>query len=712
MSDALPLTVPLSQVGHYLALGRAADAIKGASGSAPGPVSDPIVQSINANGWSVTTSNNPAAMEPEGANAKFLYVLRKGFNAAAQAITFIDKLALTKRIRLPWSQHLTLTTNQCALSDFVYQDDVVVGIPNGSTKRSPKPIMNWARVDRRIIGNTLRVEAVAFHRDARDGKTLACAEFIVSDGTNSVTAKVANMSILNHSGDKNAVIGYAYDFDLTSLTDLSAITVTGNGYPHVGAAVSIRASNGAADSREFRALRYFKNVAKHASPPIAVVSSSGVDASGVVSLTEATAAASPFLTIAGAANGLRLATALTGGFTDGCEIRIADSEVATGSFLAVTFQSQYELTITKLSTVTRAQARLAMTASTGWRHTAIRFRDITVNRSNTAQFSGIRSVFESLVLNNNSINAAVFAGAAGTGYMLGVTVNGAMATNFGAGTAALHMARGVEIVGGTTQIEPWLVLGCRFRNGTNSSNRGTRTLNGSIIAFNEYYGITGQWTSVGADENITEGAVRAQNVVEGVSTTMANMFAPSADGQQGDVTGLIDWHNTFVGDREICRTNMLYNETSGKQRTHELTSSIGHVTTQFNTKHDIFSGANNAYPDASERIGAWSVVYGVGFEGLFSCFRAANPTSEHPEFAGMGASLGTSATVKNDPLFVDNKAVIASPLTAGAGNGNYRLQAGSPLIGRVKKRVLPFDLDGNPRGVNGTASGAYEFIAA
>lgn len=681
------------------------------SGGGSGPVSDPIILSVNANGWSVATTDNPAAMDPDGPGAKFLYVLRQGFTPAGPA-TFIDKLTVTKRIRLPWSNQATLTNNQCCLSDCVYQDDTVMGIPNNSTKRSPKPVMNWARVDRRIIGNTLRVEAVAFHRDARDGKTLAYAEFIVSDGTNSVTAKVPNMSILGHSGDKNAVIGFAYNFDLSTLNDLSAVTVTGNGYPHVGAAVSIRASNGAADSREFRALRYFKNVSKHANPPIAVANATtGNDATGVVSLTEATAAATPFATIAGAANGLRLATALTGGFTDGCEIRIADSEVAPGTFPAFTYQSQYELTITKLSTVTQAQARIALSTSTVWRHTAIRLRDMTINRSGTAQLSNLRFVLESVVYNNASINSAIFSGASGVGYILGLTLNDAAANNLSAGTVPICMVRGAENVGGSAQIEPWLVLGCRFRNGCTPNNRGGRTLNASIVAFSEWYGMTGQWSTLGNDENIPDGAVRAQNVVEATGTAVANMFAPSADGQAGDVTGLIDWHNTFVGDRSIGRTNMLYNETSGDPRTHELTSSVGQVTPQFNTKHDIFAGANLGLPDASDRIGAWSAMFGVGFEGLFSMFSAANPSSEHPEFPGLHASLGTSGTVKSDPLFVDNKAVIASPLTAGAGNGNYRLQAGSPLIGRCKKLVLPFDLDGNMRSALGTASGAYERLA-
>lgn len=689
--------------------GKAASRLRGGSA---GPVSDPYAKRINATGWYVEGDVPPGLLNPDAA-PRMIYGSTPGFDANGDPISVLVTRILTKQLRQPWPSQAT-PTNDTALDDYAYQDDVYPGIVNNSLVRSPKPVMNWGRVDRRIVGNSLRVEAVGFHRDARDGGQLACVEFTVTDGTTTLTAKISAMTILAHSGDRNAVIGYAHTFDLSALSDLTTLSVDARGFPKVGVAASIRDSrSGAADSREFRTLRYFKNVAKHTNPPIAVVSSSGVDASGVVSLTEATAAASPFLTLAGAANGLRLATGLTGGFTDGCEIRIADSEVALGTFLAVTFQSQYELTITKLSNVTQSQARIALASSIQWRHSAIRFRDITLNRSGTAQLHSARYVMENCIYANAGIASGILSSSGSPSlYMLGVTITGAGSSNLAAATGCpIAMLRGVDAgtLGSAINVEPWLVLGSNFRSATQTS-RGGRTLSGSIVAFNYYAGQLAQWCVIGGDEDI-DGCAFVQNCVEDMTAANINMMAPSNDGKTGNVTGLVDHHNTFVGTGLYGRSNFLYNETSGTARTHKLTSSVGHVTPQFNTKHDIFAGANSGLPDASSRTGGWSVMNGVGFVGLFSMFKAANPTSEHPEYPGLNASLGTSDTVRNDPLFIDFKAVTAGPV-AGAGGGNYRLQAGSPLIGRTKRWVLPYDLDGNPRGPGGTASGCYERLAA
>ncbi|WP_377846980.1 hypothetical protein [Bosea sp. UC22_33] len=94
---------------------------------------------------------------------------------------------------------------------------------------------------------------------------------------------------------------------------------------------------------------------------------------------------------------------------------------------------------------------------------------------------------------------------------------------------------------------------------------------------------------------------------------------------------------------------------------------------------------------------------------MFSQF-AANSANEGQEYAGLKSNIGTSTTVRNDPLFVDPKAVTAGPV-AGAGGGDYRLQAGSPCIGMVVSSPLPFDLAGNARSATASAAGAYERLA-
>jgi hypothetical protein len=80
-------------------------------------------------------------------------------------------------------------------------------------------------------------------------------------------------------------------------------------------------------------------------------------------------------------------------------------------------------------------------------------------------------------------------------------------------------------------------------------------------------------------------------------------------------------------------------------------------------------------------------------------------------YPGRGANIGTSATVQNDPKFTSPAATTWSGSgttgTAGAGNGTYTLQNGSPCKAMMDVGVLPFDLAGNARSPTNDTTGAY-----
>ena len=129
----------------------------------------------------------------------------------------------------------------------------------------------------------------------------------------------------------------------------------------------------------------------------------------------------------------------------------------------------------------------------------------------------------------------------------------------------------------------------------------------------------------------------------------------------------------------------------------------GNIWVQINTKGDVFQ-ADGA------RIGNWAFENGVGCEGEFSQFIDADNggigSGFAQDFPGLRASIGTSNSVRNNPLFIDDEATSSGP-TVGLGGGNYRLGSGSPADNRVSP-VLRFDLDGNARSASLATSGAYE----
>ena len=110
-------------------------------------------------------------------------------------------------------------------------------------------------------------------------------------------------------------------------------------------------------------------------------------------------------------------------------------------------------------------------------------------------------------------------------------------------------------------------------------------------------------------------------------------------------------HNTIAGFHNTGRCNLFYDE-GPTARTNKLHSFIGNIHVAINTKGDVFRGANEAGADASSRLGNWAYLYGVGCRGEFSQFIDASSggigTSFAQDYPGLDASIGTSATTRNE----------------------------------------------------------------
>lgn len=692
------------------------------TGGGSGPVTDPIVQSINADGWSVTTTNNPPTMDPDGAGAKFVYVIRKGYDDAANVTTWLEKLTLTKRIRLPYPNQATLTPDQVALSDYVYADDVIIGVTNNSTVTSPKPIANWARYSKRVLGNTFPkelLEIVVAHRNAGENKEVAAVKATLTDGTTTITVSNFVQVVSGHSGDKFPVVVWrpATDIDISALAD-TTITQQGLCYPRAGVTASIADSSLNSGEREFSPRTYRKNVALAATIRHVYVSTAGNDTSGVGSTTYATAKATPCLTVLGAIN----KAITTWAEMDNVQITIGDdggTPFAMASTAATRAQNGGECLITRDPLVAKANARVSFGAAAFRnRFPFLAFRDTSIVRTGTGQFNGeaspnLRILFENCDIDGGGQTSTILSSTAHDYHM------GTVFTNMGNGS--LNAAASTEhrlfrgISASNTPVEGWFVIGSAFV--TPGLFAQTRTASGSIFGFNRVLGIS---TTTGAHDIANPGDVLGaaflQNLYEFSSASQYFTLRISGDGATGNNEHVCIHNNTYAGAFQAGRWNVFYDEAT-TPRTSKLMSVVGNIAVAIYTKSDVFRGQNQAGADASTRTGNWPFMYGVGCRANFSQFQSNTPLggSEAQEYPGLRAKIGTSQTVRQDPLFTSYQGttVAAGPTyTAGAGGGDYSLQAGSPAIGMNDNGVIAFDLAGNARSATASSSGAYERLAA
>jgi len=491
----------------------------------------------------------------------------------------------------------------------------------------------------------------------------------------------------------------------SSLNDDVAITLNAEVFPHVGVAASVLDSADQTARREFSPRTYYRSTAN--TPPVAYVDPvGGDDATGVVSTTDATAAASPFATISGAigtTGGLR-------GFGDanGAIIYLEEgTHTLATAFGADLVMPSAALTIKPASgemvaTIVEygaAAFRPRIDAGGG----AIRIEGCIVNRTGT---SGCRGESDSALelgfvdcdLDAGSHNAT-FGGTDASVLFHGVAFTNLASSSLSAGTSPVDALRGCSGAPGG-QIEHWIMLGCDWTGGADPLSMGTRTESGSIVAFNGFYDWSGRLYQIAQSSDVT-GAVFAQNVVEFTSETAEPVIAISADGTTGNTTHVILHHNTLVGFNDNGRNNSFYDD-GATARTHTLMSDGANLYTQINTKGDIFALDGT-------RLGNFAYTNGAGCQGNYTLYQDAGGGSFAQDYPGPGSDIGTSGTVMNGgpaaSIFTDFQAVTSGP-TAGAGGGDYSLVSGAAPKGIADAKIR-FDAAGATRSTT-TSAGAYE----
>ena len=659
--------------------------------------------SIDADGWQAVFSGVPAGpliLSDVG-------VARAGFNSAGEAVTYSETLKLTKRIRLPYPDQGTLTGDKVALSDFVYAGDVVPGVINNSAVLSPKPVAKWVSLDRSVVGDSVAPELVAFHRDG-----IACVEFRATDGATTVTAKVSAAVVLGAATDRNAVIGYRAALDISTLADATNIVVHAKVWPRLGGADSVLDSADLSTRREFSA-RYYRRHAG-AVQNYAYVSTTGNDETAIVSAVVEAARAAPFATVGAAVIAINAAQ----GPIDGSVIRFMAGTHILANPASVRTQNLAAVTLTRDPDAARAEVILQLGGpATGFNMRldrgldprldvgCLRIEDVSLVRAGTGwSFGSSSGRWNEVQLVSCSVNMARVSVAMGSRinfYYFGCDITAVHNSSTQSGVSMTHnLWRGCAGDCGGATMDAYLMTGCDFTNVLRMTNGAIHTADGQVIAFNRFQipGTGGSNFTISAASNLATGYVFAQNLVEALPNTAFPMFQPSADGSSMSTDHVIIIHNSFTGFAAAGRSNLLYNETAGLNRTHVRHRVAGNIHCQLNVKHDVFATDGT-------HTGGWSHLYGVGCDGEFSMFRDAGSGSFIQEYPGAGANIGTSSTVRNDPLFVDYRAATTA---IGVGGGDYQLRADSPAIGRTSREWLPFDLGGKLR--TRRVSGALESV--
>jgi hypothetical protein len=686
----------------------------------------PPITALAADGWQATYDGTP----PSTLLLETFTAARAGFTTAGAATTYNDTITATRRIRQAYPNQASFS-NLVALSELLYSTDTVTGVTNSSTKVSPKPVANWILYDRTVVGNSITVEIVAGHYNGRNNSQAAFVDVRATDGTDTVSAGVFATVVSGRSSDQNAVLVYRAALDIASL-DPGAITVNADVYPWIGDSSSVLDSADQSARREFSPRYFLKDVTRFTSPPYAYVTSAGNDGTGVWSTTAATAEASPFLTVQGAINaaaaqmpaGDYLAGTGTSRPIDGAIIRVGSGTFTLASASTSRPQKLGAVIITRDPNVARSSAIVAHGTAT-WRarlgvgsleavttEGAVIFRDISIDRTGTLGLQGeaanqLDIIFDDVSYDNNSHNATIFNQSHGRVY--GMALTDSASSLVGAATYEWRCWRGLS-ADVNSNIEGWLIAGSDIDR-VQTLARGSRTASGSMVMFNKFMRISyaGNVLTYGSDENVT-GLVIVQNVFEGIGASTTAFNRVSGDSNTGNLTHVVHLHNTYIGFNDQGRWNFAYNETPGDVfRTHTYIRSAANIAVQINSKHDVFI-------DDGDYTQSWEYLNGVGCVGEFSMFRDAGGGGADgfgQDYPGLLASIGTSNTVRNDPLFTDYQGTTSGP-TAGAGNGDYTISSSSPAKERVSVGFLSHDLAGTarPTPVEGNtatydASGAY-----
>ena len=610
----------------------------------------------------------------------------RGFDATATAVTLVDNLTLMKRVRQPFPNQTTLTTDQVALSEFVYTGDTLpAGVTNNSALAYPLPIATWLTPDlERARGNTFTAQLAVAHGYARGGRPVAAVTFIASDGTNTVQQTVSTLS------SRQWASGLWSDYfectiNLSTLNPATVCTLDAIIYPWVGVPFQASVQGSTYPSVSFTALRFLNDRTGSYGEAFAFVNPAATG--GAVSAVAATAAASPFPNIAAAATAIRVFNNATYGRNtpSGGTIRLVAGVHTHVNFEAVVVSGggDMPLVIEGLDPANRAATiwQDAGVSSTSGRFPhKLKIKDLTIRKvGGNINFidngAALATMERMLVLENvgmdlngtSSHNAYIWR----TGRFW--AINSVLVSQAFSSAANVNKhGNAIGCSGAVSGTGNYNMVACVSAAAPNSRPAvGDLPAAAGQLVQNCFLSLNDGSNSMIAINNAPVGP-RGFAVVGTVAEQFGGATAPGvtigADGSLLTVENMVLIGNTVVGSR----SNLLYQDvgTASVSKRMILRSA---VNLMFNTKTDVF-GAN------ANLTGNWPVAFRVGHRDS-----AALTGSSADDFYATGSWLGevqplNSVTGTNAaplaPAWADDRSFGSATPTGG---GDYTPGAASAL---------------------------------
>lgn len=672
---------------------------------------------IEADGWRGTYGSPPTEFDPVGAPVTFT-VDRPGFNSSGTGITVTDTVTLIKRVRLPYPDQATLTSDKVALSDFIYSGDVISGVTNNSTRLYPLPIFQFLTEDMLIIrGSTMNVQLAVAHGHARNGKPVAAVKLMATDGTHTTEQVISVMTSRYCPKTQLYIPVFEADLDVSGMDSGATLTIDAIIYPWVGDACTISAVAETYPANTATTLTALYNPSSGLRAVYAYVDSvSGNDATGVASLTAGTAAASPYLTIGNAGAGIKAFnnTNYANNAADGGIIRLVEGVHTWNEIIKTKVLTNYWPVTVEASDPTKKATTVltdkgATLAKIMPRY--IRFKDLVIRRSVTGsivcydQDAGNANYFFYMSCINVTfdVNTAATYGAYfyknPRQYML--DCDGDVAEVSGDIVGIVN--KSIMAIGCDGFTFTNAALGCRGTGlpyqAPTVARAGTK---GPLYGWNVVSNPVDGNKAAQIDEEIgVRGSALIGNTFENLNGNTGPALSLTADGVTTPTQNLVLQLNTVNGSR----TNILYQDTG----TTEVAKSgyvLGNLWGEnFNIKGDLFTSNGNT-------IGNWPVRYKTGFlantyvHGDSSGGITVGPYSWLGEVMELGAVWPATGPVYPDPDYINDTSYSGSNL----GGGDYMPYLANEVATIPAGRTpYPIDLYGEPVPTDGTAlSGAVQ----
>lgn len=753
---------PLRPLGLRGLLRSTVAAIIGLTARNATPI-DPAGDAIGANGagWAVDVvmAGITSTVGTMDATKLVLTVTDPGYDAAGNVVTVTRTIRGIAHVRRQYpngnskiiSTDGSKTTATVAVDDWIYAGSTITAataeagfypgfsgsltVANSSTLAYPKPIFGWINPQREVIGSSISVEAVAFHRHAKGGKQVACIKYQATDGTNSSAEVLVGDTALS----SRVTQGYPPEvwpatLTITGLSQGVVSRVNAKVYPHIGNASAVLdlSSDGLAwpTLSPCTQLMFVRDAGGYGGAFAYVkVGASG----GTVSATAATAQAAPYPTVEAAMAAVATWNNANRGHhtVGGATIRLMD---ASGSASTHTVGGGSNATGLGLLVIEKDPAA---TATVGVQWTGVQqlpgylmVRNLELQGSSSGYMVvGPNTLASYCILSGCVINLPT-----SKPLMTWYGITAMLNTTRASASAATGSVNSLTPSGGGVAS----LIGCRVQ--TDSHNIGTfdnlpgllcgnhipstafalSVQSGGIVYNNRLF-----WAAFFSTTASTiSGAAFVQNCGEQhtPTTSSAIAFNMFADGDLTTCTHILDMHQTVAGER----SSRAYNDAGGTRVAPsgviKLITSKYSIYDNYNLKTDTFA----ATAGTAVGTGNWAAYYSVGNRGNISLFgnvdRLATQAPDNGNAAGYlgGAwhqsseynlfrtALGfTQAQIMD--MFVN---WTTAPRASPTRFGDYRPKSTSNLLkGRVPagEHVLKYDLLGVARKTDGTgAAGAFE----